>query len=91
MQRQGAKIATKTRAFGEGDEPKGAFYEKWYAVGLSRIRCAEAAVCALPETKPTDLVVALRKLTPVENCCNRRGPSADCFVDQWKRRSSTRH
>jgi hypothetical protein len=26
----------------------------------------EAAVCALPETKPTDLVVALRKLTPVE-------------------------
>ena len=44
----------------------GAFYEKWYAVGLSRIRYAEAAVCALPETKPTDLVVALRKLTPVE-------------------------
>src|SRR5258705_13854068 len=44
----------------------GAFHEKWYAVGLSRIRYAEAAVCALPETKPTDLVVALRKLTPVE-------------------------
>jgi hypothetical protein len=36
------------------------------AVGISRIRYAEAAVCALPETKPTDLVVALRKLTPVE-------------------------
>src|SRR5258705_13696546 len=66
----------------------GAFHEKWYAVGISRIRYAEAAVCALPEIKPTDVVVALRKLTPVENCCNRRGPSADCFVDQWKRRSS---
>jgi hypothetical protein len=44
----------------------GPFDEKWYAVGLSRIRYAEAAVCALPETKPTDLVVALRKLTPIE-------------------------
>ena len=44
----------------------GAFHEKWYAVGISRIRYAEAAVCALPETKPTDVVAALRKLTPVE-------------------------
>ncbi len=44
----------------------GAFHEKWYAVGISRIRYAEAAVCALPEIKPTDVVVALRKLTPVE-------------------------
>jgi hypothetical protein len=44
----------------------GPFDEKWYAVGLSRIRYAEAAVCALPETKPTDVVAALRKLTPVE-------------------------
>ena len=30
------------------------------------IRYAEAAVCALPEIKPTDVVAALRKLTPVE-------------------------
>ena len=44
----------------------GAFHEKWYAVGISRIRYAEAAVCALPETKPTDIVAALRRLTPVE-------------------------
>ena len=44
----------------------GAFHEKWHAVGISRIRYAEAAVCALPEVNPTDLVVALRKLTPVE-------------------------
>ncbi len=44
----------------------GSFDEKWYAVGHSRIRYAEAAVCALPETKPTDVVAALRKLTPVE-------------------------
>src|SRR5258706_4284761 len=29
--------------------------EKWYAVGLSRIRYAEAAVCALPEINPTDV------------------------------------
>jgi hypothetical protein len=44
----------------------GAFHAKWYAVGISRIRDAEAAVCALPEVNPTDLVVALRKLTLVE-------------------------
>ena len=44
----------------------GPFDEKWYAVGHSRIRYAEAAVCALPETKPTDVVAALGKLTPVE-------------------------
>ena len=44
----------------------GPFDEKWYAVGLSRIRYAEAAVCALPEIKPTDVVAALRKLTPDE-------------------------
>jgi hypothetical protein len=44
----------------------GPFDEKWYAVGLSRIRYAEAAVCALPEIEPTDVVAALRKLTPVE-------------------------
>ncbi len=44
----------------------GPFDEKWYAVGLSRIRYAEAAVCALPEINPTDVVAALRKLTPVE-------------------------
>jgi hypothetical protein len=44
----------------------GAFHEKWYAVGISRIRYAEAAVCALPEINPTDVVAALRKLTPVE-------------------------
>ena len=44
----------------------GAFHEKWYAVGISRIRYAEAAVCALPEINPTDVVAAQRKLTPVE-------------------------
>jgi hypothetical protein len=44
----------------------GAFHEKWYAVGISRIRYAEAAVCALPEINPTDVVAALRRLTPVE-------------------------
>jgi hypothetical protein len=44
----------------------GAFREKWYAVGISRIRYAEAAVCALPEINPTDVVAALRRLTPVE-------------------------
>jgi hypothetical protein len=42
------------------------FDEKWFAVGHSRIRYAEAAVCALPEIKPTDVVAAQRKLTPVE-------------------------
>jgi hypothetical protein len=46
---------------------------------------AEAALCALPETKPTDLVVALRKLTPVEIVAIGVGPSPDCFVDQWKK------
>jgi hypothetical protein len=44
----------------------GPFDVKWYAVGFSRIRYAEAAVCALPEIKPTDVVAALRKLTLVE-------------------------
>ena len=44
----------------------GTFHEKWYAVGISRIRYGEAAVCALPEINPTDVVAALRKLTPVE-------------------------
>jgi len=48
-------------------------------------------MCVTPEIKPTDVVVALRKLTSVEIAAIGVGPSADCFVDQWKRRSSTRH
>jgi hypothetical protein len=44
----------------------GTFHAKWYAVGISRIRYAEAAVCALAEINPTDVVAALRRLTPVE-------------------------
>jgi hypothetical protein len=52
----------------------GAFHAKWYAVGISRIRYAEAAVCALPEVNQTDVVAALRKLTPVEVAAIGLGP-----------------
>jgi hypothetical protein len=69
----------------------GPFDKKWYAVGLSRIRYAEAAVCALPEIKPTDVVAALRKLTPVEIAAIGVGHRQIVLLDQWKGRPSTRH
>ena len=52
--------------------------ERWFAVGIYFHRTAEAAVCALPEIDPSDVVFAYRRLKPTENLGLRRGQIVLC-------------